>query len=109
MESYLLGESKSAAKRRARRWGVCYCHGRLERANKQTNAQVEVERALRGPATRYQSKVGQCYVTNAIQHCLDDMHKRGDHTFDNKFKINGPAYGSKSPEETPWAYNWTNT
>ncbi|ARS73026.1 putative nucleic acid-binding protein [Agave yellow streak virus Jalisco 1] len=104
---WLLGESRSAAKRRAKRWGVCFCHGRVECANKQTNSQADVRAALMEPATRWLSKTGTRYVTNAIQHCLDDMEARGDYSFHKNFKSgNEPNGGARSPEETPWAYNW---
>ncbi|QED42791.1 putative nucleic acid-binding protein [Agave vitivirus A] len=108
-----MGESRSAAKRRAARWGVCYCCGRIEcnrnSKNKghQTKSQAEVYSALREPANRYLPKVATRYVSNAVQHQLDDLELAGISLECTK-RFVGVVYngGVKSPEETPWAYKY---
>nr|QQG34668.1 NABP [Agave tequilana vitivirus 1] len=107
-----MGESRSAAKRRAKRWGVCYCCGRLEcnkysKNKNQTKSQAEVYSALREPATRYLPKVATRYISSAIQHQLDDLDLAGI-SLDHTVRFVGVVHngGVRSPEETPWAYKF---
>nr|AOO76410.1 putative RNA-binding protein [Grapevine virus B] len=106
--SKYLGESRSAAKRRATRYGRCYCCGRVEcnKGARTTRSQDEVKECIRTPATRFLTENGGRYVTNAISLALGDMERIGKPEYQSLFRQNKAPAGMRSPEETPEFYNW---
>nr|AOO35301.1 putative RNA binding protein [Grapevine virus B]AOO76400.1 putative RNA-binding protein [Grapevine virus B] len=106
--SKYMGESRSAAKRRATRYGRCYCCGRLEcnGGRRTTISQDEVKACIRTPAIRYLTENGGRYVTNAISLALSDVERVGKSEYQSLFKHNSAPIGMRSPEETPEFYNW---
>nr|QYA74042.1 RNA-binding protein [Grapevine virus B] len=106
--SKYLGESRSAAKRRATRYGRCYCCGRVEcnKGVRTTRSQDEVKECIRTPAIRFLTENGGRYVTNAISLALGDMERIGKPEYQSLFRQNKAPAGMRSPEETPEFYNW---
>nr|UCJ01181.1 putative RNA binding protein [Grapevine virus B] len=106
--SKYLGESRSAAKRRATRYGRCYCCGRVEcnKGVRTTRSQDEVKECIRTPATRFLTENGGRYVTNAVSLALGDMERIGKPEYQSLFLQNKAPAGMRSPEETPEFYNW---
>nr|AOX49256.1 nucleic acid-binding protein [Grapevine virus B] len=106
--SKYLGESRSAAKRRATRYGRCYCCGRMEcnGGKRTTISQDEVKACIRTPANRFLTENGGRYVTNAINLALGDMERIGNSEYQSLFKESKAPFGMRSPEETPEFYNW---
>lgn len=106
--SKYLGESRSAAKRRATRYGRCYCCGRVEcnKGVRTTRSQDEVKECIRTPATRFLTENGGRYVTNAVSLALGDMERIGKSEYQSLFLQNKAPAGMRSPEETPEFYNW---
>nr|QOJ37908.1 nucleic acid-binding protein [Grapevine virus B] len=106
--SKYLGESRSAAKRRAMRFGRCYCCGRVEcnGGYRTTISQDEVKACIRTPANRYLTENGGRYLNDAISLALSDMDRIGKSEYQLMFKTNKAPEGMRSPEETPEFYNW---
>nr|QYA74477.1 RNA-binding protein [Grapevine virus E] len=111
MGSAYLGESRSAAKRRAIRYGRCYCCGRLEcNGNVRTTiSQDQVKQAIRTPATRFLTENEGNYKNAAINLALSDLVRMGKSEYPYKFKYNKVPMGMRSPEETPEFYFWNNS
>nr|WIM49369.1 RNA-binding protein [Grapevine virus I] len=110
VNSRFLGESRSAAKRRANRYGRCFCCGRLDCDNNRrtTISQDQVKMAIRTPATRFLTENGGQYVTAAIQLALDEVEYRlGLTGYAQLFKYNKAPMGMRSPEETPEFYKFS--
>nr|QYA74017.1 RNA-binding protein [Grapevine virus B] len=106
--SKYLGESRSAAKRRANRYGRCYCCGRMEcNGRKRTTiSQDEVKACIRTPANRFLTENGGRYISNAIDLALSDMERIGKSEYRSLFKESKAPFGMRSPEETPEFYTW---
>nr|QYA73987.1 RNA-binding protein [Grapevine virus B]QYA74102.1 RNA-binding protein [Grapevine virus B] len=106
--SKYLGESRSAAKRRANRYGRCYCCGRMEcnGGKKTTISQDEVKACIRTPANRFLTENGGRYISNAIDLALSDMERIGKSEYRSLFKESKAPFGMRSPEETPEFYTW---
>ncbi|ATS17354.1 nucleic acid binding protein [Grapevine virus I] len=110
LNSRFLGESRSAAKRRAKRYGRCFCCGRLDCNNnsRTTISQDQVKLAIRTPATRFLTENGGQYVNAAIQLALDEAEYRlGVTEYAQLFKYNKAPMGMRSPEETPEFYTFS--
>ncbi|UKT68853.1 RNA-binding protein [Grapevine virus O] len=108
MDNKYMGESRSAAKRRAKRYGRCYCCGRLEcnRGVRTTLSQDQVKQAIRTPAIRFLTENEGNYINAAINLALNDVAKLGKSEYPSKFKDNKAPFGMRSPEETPEFYFW---
>nr|AXG64319.1 putative nucleic acid binding protein [Grapevine virus E] len=108
MDNKYLGESRSAAKRRAKRYGRCYCCGRIECNGdvRTTKSQDQVKQAIRTPAIRFLTENEGNYINAAMNLALTDMVKLGKSEYPFKFKYNKAPFGMHSPEETPEYYNW---
>nr|WDS60394.1 RNA binding protein [Grapevine virus L] len=108
MAERYMGESRSASKRRAKRFGRCYCCGRLEcNGNVRTTiSQDQVKRAIRTPAIRFLTENEGNYVNAAINLALGDICRSGKSEYPFKFKYNKAPMGMRSPEETPEFYNF---
>nr|QYA74893.1 RNA-binding protein [Grapevine virus L]QYA74938.1 RNA-binding protein [Grapevine virus L]QYA75005.1 RNA-binding protein [Grapevine virus L] len=108
MDNKYMGESRSANKRRAKRYGRCYCCGRLEcNGNVRTTLSQElVKQAIRTPAIRFLTENEGNYVNAAINLAHTDMCKLGKSEYPFKFKYNKAPMGMRSPEETPEFYNF---
>nr|AOO35291.1 putative RNA binding protein [Grapevine virus B] len=106
--SKFMGESRSAAKRRATRYGRCYCCGRLEcnGGRRTTISQDEVKACIRTAAIRYLTEDGGRYVTNAISLALSDVERVGKSEYQSLFRPNSAPMGMGSPEETSEFYIW---
>nr|AIL90370.1 nucleic acid-binding protein [Grapevine virus B]BDX29400.1 RNA binding protein [Grapevine virus B] len=106
--SKYLGESRSAAKRRANRYGRCYCCGRMEcnGGKRTTISQDEVKACIRTPANRFLTENGGRYISNAIDLALSDMERIGKSEYRSLFKESKAPFGMLSPEETPEFYTW---
>nr|AOO76398.1 putative RNA-binding protein [Grapevine virus B] len=103
-----MGEFRSAAKRRASRYGCGYGCGKLEvhGGRRTTIFQEEVEACIRDPAIRYFTENGGWYVTNSICLALSELEKVGKFEFPSLFKHNRAPIGMRNPEETPEFFNW---
>nr|QYA74926.1 RNA-binding protein [Grapevine virus L] len=108
MDNKYMGDSRSASKRRAKRYGRCYCCGRLEcNGNVRTTLSQElVKQAIRTPAIRFLTENEGNYVNAAINLAHTDMCKLGKSEYPFKFKYNKAPMGMRSPEETPEFYNF---
>nr|AHB08908.1 putative nucleic acid binding protein [Grapevine virus E] len=108
MDNKYLGESRSAAKRRAKRYGRCYCCGRIECNGdvRTTKSQDQVKQAIRTPAIRFLTENEGNYINAAMNLALTDMVKLGKSEYPLNLKYNKAPYGTRSPEETPEYYNW---
>nr|QYA74027.1 RNA-binding protein [Grapevine virus B] len=106
--SKYLGESRSAAKRRANRYGRCFCCGRMEcnGGKRTTISQDEVKACIRTPANRFLTENGGRYISNAIDLALSDMERIGKSEYRSLFKESKAPFGMRSPEETPEFYTW---
>nr|AOO76406.1 putative RNA-binding protein [Grapevine virus B] len=105
--SKYMGESRSAAKRRASRYGRCYCCGRFEcnGGRRTTLSPDEVKACIRTPAIWYFSENRCPYITNAISLALSEVEKVGKSEYQSFFKPNSAPIGMRCPEETPEFYN----
>nr|WFG64274.1 putative nucleic acid binding protein [Grapevine virus L] len=108
MAEKYMGESRSANKRRAKRFGRCYCCGRLEcNGNVRTTiSQDQVKQAIRTSAIRFLTENEGNYVNAAINLALGDICRSGKSEYPFKFKYNKAPMGMHSPEETPEFYNF---
>ncbi|QKO00408.1 nucleic acid-binding protein [Grapevine virus L] len=103
-----MGSSRSANKRRAKRYGRCYCCGRLDcNGNVRTTiSQDLVKQAIRTPAIRFLTENEGNYINAAINLALTDVERIGKSEYQSKFKYNKAPMGMRSPEETPEFYNF---
>nr|ATV81270.1 RNA-binding protein [Grapevine virus G] len=107
-----LGESKSAAKRRAKRYGVCYkcaksvCVCEKNRASSFDRTDWKCYNAIRMPATRYLIESRGTYLHKASQLALSDLEAIGVLGYEKYVRYNKSTRGCKSPEETPEYYNF---
>nr|WNK78868.1 putative nucleic acid binding protein [Grapevine virus E] len=108
MDNKYLGESRSAAKRRAKRYDRCFCCGRLDCNGgvRTTISQDQVKQAIRTPAIRFLAENEGNYKNAAINLALSDMVRMGKSEYPFKFKVNKAPTGMRSPEETPEFYCW---
>nr|UKT68838.1 RNA-binding protein [Grapevine virus N] len=107
-----LGESKSASKRRAKRYGVCYSCGRsVCKCDRNKTSPFDLRdmrmyEAVRKPATRYLTESRGSYLHNASQKALDELERLNISGYDKYVKFNKAPAGCKSPEETPEFYSF---
>ncbi|ATG22750.1 nucleic acid binding protein [Grapevine virus G] len=109
-----LGESKSAAKRRAKRYGVCYncaksvCVCVRNNCSPFDRTDWKCYNAIRLPATRYLIESRGSYLHKASQLALDDLEAIGIKGYEKYIRYNKEQKGCRSPEETPEFYSFNN-
>nr|AOO76404.1 putative RNA-binding protein [Grapevine virus B] len=106
--SKYMGESRSAGKRRATRYGRWYSCGPLECNGGRRTALLPdgVKACIKTPGIWDFPENGGPLITNPITLALSEVEKVGKSEFPSVFKHNSAPIGMRSPEETPEFYNW---